>query len=61
MSTKTMSTRIAPVLAATAVTLSLGVLVPPVASASTAATPALGSVALCFSVPVGSAALVWCI
>ncbi|MBP1161815.1 MULTISPECIES: hypothetical protein [Rhodococcus] len=58
-----MSTKITKTLAATAIALTVGVFAAPAASASdtVAATPALGSVALCFSVPLGSAALVWCI
>ncbi|MFC9789152.1 hypothetical protein [Rhodococcus sp. NPDC127528] len=58
-----MSAKITKILAATAVVLSIGVIAAPVAAASevSGATPAWGSVSLCFSVPVGSAALVWCI
>ncbi len=51
-----MSTRIAKVLAATAITLSLGALTAPAASAapvSPAVTPVVGSVALCLNIPLG--------
>ncbi|QSE84998.1 hypothetical protein [Rhodococcus koreensis] len=59
-----MSRRISTALATIALTLSLGALAAPMASAAPAApapTPVLGSVSICFSVPLGSASLVWCI
>lgn len=51
------------ILAASVLTAGLGAFAAPVASADQAVpiTPVWGSVSLCFSVPVGSAALVWCI
>lgn len=55
-----MSTRITKILAAAAMILSLGLVAGPAASAETPsdmATPAWGSVVLCF--PLGS--VVWCI
>ncbi|MFF0817697.1 hypothetical protein ACFYVR_21405 [Rhodococcus sp. NPDC003318] len=57
-----MSAKITHVLAVTALVVTLGALAPPAAFAGPPnATPALGSVSVCFSVPLGSAALVWCI
>lgn len=58
-----MSAKITKTLAATAIALTVGVFAAPVATASElpAVSPAAGSVALCFSLPLGSAALVWCI
>ncbi|MFD4183360.1 hypothetical protein [Rhodococcus sp. NPDC058514] len=58
-----MSTRITKTLAATAIALTVGVFAAPAVSAAetAGATPAMGSVALCFSIPLGSAALVWCL
>ncbi|UOT01398.1 MULTISPECIES: hypothetical protein [Rhodococcus] len=58
-----MSTRIAAALSAVAITLSLGALTAPTASAAPAvpaATPAAGSVTICFGIPLGSASLNWC-
>lgn len=58
-----MSRTIAKTLAVSAFTVALGVLAAPSAQAVTTApvTPVMGSVSLCFSLPVGSAALVWCL
>ncbi len=59
-----MSTKIAKVFAATAVTLSLGVLAAPAASAapvSPAVTPVLGSAALCLNIPLGLLSFSICI
>lgn len=58
-----MSRTVAKTLAISALTLSLGVLAAPAAVAETVvpATPVMGSASLCFSIPVGSAALVWCL
>lgn len=57
-----MSKKITTALAATAITLSLGALTAPTASASTVeATPVVGSVAICLGVPLGSVSLNFCI
>ncbi len=59
-----MSTRIAKVLAATAITFSLGALAAPAASAAPAApavTPVVGSAALCLNIPLGLLSFSICI
>lgn len=59
-----MSTRIAKVLAATAITMSLGTLAAPAASAAPvtpAVTPVLGSAAVCLNIPLGLFSISICI
>ncbi|WP_009477884.1 hypothetical protein [Rhodococcus sp. JVH1] len=59
-----MSSRIATTLAAIAMTLSLGTLAAPAAVAAPAApspTPAVGSIAVCLNLPLGSASISFCI
>ncbi|WP_458685786.1 hypothetical protein [Nocardia tengchongensis] len=57
-----MTTRIASSLAAAAILLSLGVGAAASASAALGdAQPVDGSIGLCFTIPVGSVDLVWCL
>ncbi|MEV0947698.1 hypothetical protein [Rhodococcus sp. NPDC049939] len=57
-----MSRKIATSLAAIAMALSFSTLAAPTASAAPAeATPAVGSLAICFSVPVGSLFVGFCV